>query len=59
MNEAQIKDTHGNLDKKCADDESNPFNKCPLDEFGQLCAVQSVDMPAGAICNLVNIGDGS
>ena len=40
MNEAQDKDTHGELDEKRAHDEPNPFHESPLDEFGQLRQVQ-------------------
>ncbi|KAL8810004.1 MAG: hypothetical protein Q9200_002924 [Gallowayella weberi] len=34
VDEAQNEDTHGDLDKASADDESNAFNKGPLDKLG-------------------------
>ena len=57
VNEAQNEDTHGDLDKAGADNECNALYKSPFDELGQLCGRQGVDMPAGAIGNLVDVGD--
>lgn len=34
VNKAQNEDTHGDLYKASADDESNPFNEGPFDELG-------------------------
>ena len=56
VNEAQNEETHRDLNKASADDESNPLNKGPLDELGQLCGCQSFHMPASAVRNLVNVG---
>ena len=55
MNEAQNEETNGDFDKASANDKFNPFNKGPLDELGQLCGCQTVNMPASAIRNLINV----
>ena len=55
VDKAQDEDTHGDLDKACADDESHAFDKGPLDILGELLRCQRINMPAGAIRNLINI----
>ena len=57
VNEAQDEDTHGDFDKAGANNESYAFHKGPFEELGQLRRRQGVDMPTGAIRNLVDVGD--
>ena len=57
--EPQNEDAHGDLDEASTDDEFNAFHEGPLDESGQLRGCQSFDMPAGAICNLIDVDHGA